>query len=228
MNTDLLKGYTPFSNKILFEVCRSDLSGAEFRVLLTILRYTSGYHRNSHELSISFIAESTGLRTRTVERMLARLRQKRFIITSNSKNQTNIISLMDGSIGFTSDETVGTTSDEMVGITSDEMVGTPPTKRSVLPPTKWSDKKNIERYIKDSVCTPTLDDVISYCRQMSFTFSPERFFDYYEAIGWQKNGQPIMNWKAVARNWQARERTQPAQEEVKKDDWGRPIPPEFV
>ena len=220
MNTNLLKGYTPFSNRILFEVCRSDLSGAEFRVLLTILRYTSGFHRNSHELSISFIAESTGLRTRTVERMLARLRQKRFIITSNSKNQTNIISLMDGSIGFTSDETVGTT--------SDEMVGTPPTKWSVQPPTKWSDKKNIERYIKDSVCTPTLGDVISYCRQMSFTFSPERFFNYYEAIGWQRNRQRIINWKAAAQSWQARERAAAPQDDVEKDDWGRPIPPEFV
>ena len=84
-----------------------------------------------------------------------------------------------------------------------------------------------ERY-KEREGTPTLDDVISYCQQMSFTFSPERFFNYYEALGWQKNGQPIMNWKAVARNWQSRERVQPVQEEVEKDDWGRPIPPKYV
>ena len=84
-----------------------------------------------------------------------------------------------------------------------------------------------ERY-KEREETPTLDDVISYCRQMSFTFSPDRFFNYYEALGWQKNGQPIMNWKAVARNWQSRERVQPVQEEVEKDDWGRPIPPKYV
>ena len=76
--------------------------------------------------------------------------------------------------------------------------------------------------------SPSLDDVIEYCHEMSLTIDPQHFFDYYEAIGWQRNGQPILNWKAVARNWQTRERTQPVVEEVEKDDWGRPIPPKYV
>jgi hypothetical protein len=31
----------------------------------------------------------------------------------------------------------------------------------------------------------------------------EKFFNYYKALGWKKNGQPIMDWTALLRNWQS-------------------------
>ena len=63
-------------------------------------------------------------------------------------------------------------------------------------PNCCADKEIKKIKSKESV-SPSIDDVISYCRQMSFTFSPERFFNYYDALGWEKNGQPILNWKKV-------------------------------
>ena len=51
--------------------------------------------------------------------------------------------------------------------------------------------------------TPTLDELRSYCLENDMgDFDYEKFFDYYEANGWQnKNGSDIKNWKAKVRSW---------------------------
>lgn len=223
MNTDLLKGYTPFNNRMLYLICNTDLSGSEFRVLLTILRHTAGYHRQSHELSGGFISKGTGLPMRTVWSAIKKLRKRNIVTVISTGGKSNVIALNENYLALNSEDFCNSAdfcSEQNCISISAEFCTTGSEENC-------TQERYREKY-KDREGTPTLDDVISYCQQMSFTFSPDRFFNYYEAIGWQKNGQPIMNWKAVARNWQARERTQPVQEEVKKDDWGRPIPPEFV
>ena len=214
MNEKLLKGYTAVDNEVMHKLMRTNLSGAELRVMLTVLRYTAGFCRESHKLSAGFISKATGLNERTVRRMIKRLKERGLVTIIGNGNDINVI----GTGEMTLPEVLDSGSNDPK--TTGEMTLTSTGQMTLQ-------ERYRERY-KEREGTPTLDDVISYCQQMSFTFSPERFFDYYEAIGWQKNGQPIMNWKAVARNWQSRERVQPVQEEVEKDDWGRPIPPEFV
>ena len=214
MNEKLLKGYTAVDNEVMHKLMRTNLSGAELRVMLTVLRYTAGFCRESHKLSAGFISKATGLNVRTVKRTVKRLKERGLVTIIGNGKDINIIGGGQMTAANVSDRWSNNpkTGGEMTTSDSGQMT---------------TQERYRERY-KESEGTPTLDDVISYCHQMSFTFSPERFFDYYEAIGWQKNGQPIMNWKAVARNWQSRERVQPVQEEVEKDDWGRPIPPKYV
>lgn len=61
--------------------------------------------------------------------------------------------------------------------------------------------KSLTRFIP-----PTLDEVISYAKEIESPVDPEYFFDHYESNGWTlKGGQKMKNWKATMRNWTRRE-----------------------
>lgn len=53
---------------------------------------------------------------------------------------------------------------------------------------------------------PTLEEVESYFAANCLRGSPRKFFDYYEANGWTRQGFPIVKWEPVARSWSDRER----------------------
>lgn len=57
-----------------------------------------------------------------------------------------------------------------------------------------------------SVVTPTLEKIRAFVEKNSFTFSAEKFYDYYNAVGWKVRGMPITDWQSLCRSWQARER----------------------
>lgn len=71
-------------------------------------------------------------------------------------------------------------------------------------------KNKRERNIKERekqvfhLSPPTLDEILSYSKQLGiddFDYC-EKFFNYYEAIGWVNGtGQQIKKWKLVFQNW---------------------------
>ena len=52
-----------------------------------------------------------------------------------------------------------------------------------------------------------------YVSAKGYTFNPEAFWSYYEAVGWKVGSKPMKNWKAACSTWQQRE----AKKEVKHD-----------
>lgn len=52
---------------------------------------------------------------------------------------------------------------------------------------------------------PSREEVLVFCRENHFTFSPERFYDCYEDTGWTIDGKPIRSWKKLAFAWQQKE-----------------------
>lgn len=54
--------------------------------------------------------------------------------------------------------------------------------------------------------TPTLEKIQAFVKKNNFTFSSEKFYDYYNAVGWKVRGMPITDWQSLCRSWQARER----------------------
>lgn len=63
-----------------------------------------------------------------------------------------------------------------------------------------------QSYFGTSVVTPTLEKIQAFVKKNNFTFSPEKFFNYYNAVGWKMRGMPITDWQSLCRSWQARER----------------------
>lgn len=63
--------------------------------------------------------------------------------------------------------------------------------------------------LKALSATPTLDSVIKYCEERKNGVDAKRFFNYYEARGWETNGTPIRNWKALLNTWEPKESKDP-------------------
>lgn len=67
-------------------------------------------------------------------------------------------------------------------------------------------------YFGTSVVTPTLEKIQAFVEKNNFTFSAEKFYNYYNAVGWKMRGMPITDWQSLCRSWQARERTETKQD----------------
>ena len=53
---------------------------------------------------------------------------------------------------------------------------------------------------------PALEEVESYFAANCLRGSARKFYDYYEANGWTRQGFPIAKWEPVARSWSDREK----------------------
>ena len=53
---------------------------------------------------------------------------------------------------------------------------------------------------------PTLEEVEAYFAANCLRGSARKFYDYYEANGWTRQGFPIVKWEPVARSWSDREK----------------------
>ncbi len=51
---------------------------------------------------------------------------------------------------------------------------------------------------------PTHDEVWRYAESIGMADLADKFFNYYESIGWMRSGHPIVDWKAALDLWKAR------------------------
>ena len=55
--------------------------------------------------------------------------------------------------------------------------------------------------------TPTLDDVVDFCRKEKLKVNAEKFFNHYQSIGWKTPSGAVMeDWKARLRSWDAEDK----------------------
>jgi len=73
--------------------------------------------------------------------------------------------------------------------------------------------KNVRKKEIPSVYIPSRADIRDYVDEEGLSADPDEIFDYYEALGWEINGKPIKDWKAVCRRWKQYERKQAMSEE---------------
>ena len=67
--------------------------------------------------------------------------------------------------------------------------------------------------IPSRVYIPSRADIRDYVDEEGLSADPDEIFDYYEALGWEINGKPIKDWRAVCRRWKQYERKQAMSEE---------------
>jgi hypothetical protein len=60
----------------------------------------------------------------------------------------------------------------------------------------------IMRTTRKRFVVPTLEEVISYCRERNNNVDAERFIDYYTSNGWKVGKNPMKDWKAAVRTWE--------------------------
>lgn len=61
---------------------------------------------------------------------------------------------------------------------------------------EYKNEKNIP-----SVYIPTRAELSAYISEEGLRADPDAIYDYYESVGWEINGKPIKDWRAVCRRW---------------------------
>ena len=72
-------GYTPIANEILEQICKVKLNGTQLRIIMAIWRFTYGFSRNEHEMSIGFLAKAIDADKIYTSKELAKLIDKNII-----------------------------------------------------------------------------------------------------------------------------------------------------
>lgn len=90
-------GYTKIANEILEQIVKVPLNGTQLRIVTVVWRYTYGFNRKEHDISINFIANALNLKNtqyKQVSRELKRLIDIGVLveITKPDKNKARRIS----------------------------------------------------------------------------------------------------------------------------------------
>ena len=60
----------------------------------------------------------------------------------------------------------------------------------------------IKKNKRDFFQKPTLDEVLSYCKERNGNVDGNKFFNYYESNGWKVGKNTMKNWKAAVHTWE--------------------------
>lgn len=72
-------GYTKVADALLEQTARIKLSPTQYRIILLVWRYTYGFGRKEHNMSLTFLEEGTGCDKRSIQRELSRLEERKII-----------------------------------------------------------------------------------------------------------------------------------------------------
>jgi phage replication O-like protein O len=86
-SVQLENGYTRIANEILETIAKIKLSPTQHSLIYIIWRYTYGFNRKEHTLSLSFLSKATNCDQRNIQRELKRLEDRNIIIQSTAKNR---------------------------------------------------------------------------------------------------------------------------------------------
>ncbi|WP_117170593.1 replication protein [Paraliobacillus sediminis] len=78
------KGFTQVANQIFEEIVTRKLNASQLDIIMVVWRYTYGFHRKDHELSVSFFVNSTGLSKKNVKKTLNDLLEAHVLIKTQN------------------------------------------------------------------------------------------------------------------------------------------------
>lgn len=78
-NPQTNNGYTRIANELLGQIMKTNLNGTQFRIVIAIWRYTYGFRRKQHEMSIRFLAELIDAGKGQVQRELEALIDRQIV-----------------------------------------------------------------------------------------------------------------------------------------------------
>ncbi|MDU5081233.1 replication protein [uncultured Tissierella sp.] len=87
----LENGFTRIANEILEAMARVKLSPTQYRIIFTVWRYTYGFQRKSHQLSLTFLTEATGCDFRLIQREVKKLIDMKILLSNQTKGKTREI-----------------------------------------------------------------------------------------------------------------------------------------
>ena len=81
--------FTRIANILLEQTARLRLNGTQYSIILTVWRFTYGFQRCEHNLSVTFIAKATGVSTRGVKRELKILVDRNILLVTKESTKAD-------------------------------------------------------------------------------------------------------------------------------------------
>lgn len=72
-------GYTRIADEILEQMAKVKLSPTQYRILFVVWRFTYGFNRKEHDLSLGFLSQATGCDKRQLQRELKGLEDRKIV-----------------------------------------------------------------------------------------------------------------------------------------------------
>ncbi|MDF9844178.1 MULTISPECIES: replication protein [unclassified Paenibacillus] len=198
--------YTRIANEILEEVARRKFNGTQHSILLIVWRYTYGFNRKSHELSVTFLAEAIQSDPKGVKRELNRLLERKVLkITKVAHgNRSRMISFNKYFSQWLEGEKPPPKKAKSSGGQSSPSLGAnPPLLVGDSSPPKKERKKNIKKEEIDMKIPPgkqayadTVFLTPEQYEKLCADFGKKRVDDTIEALDeWQTNKKPSQHKK---------------------------------
>jgi phage replication O-like protein O len=86
--------FTRIANEILDVISKTKFNGTQFRIVMTVWRYTYGFNRKQHFMSEKFIQEYTNIPKRQIQRELSKLIDDNVILVTREATFTTPRELM--------------------------------------------------------------------------------------------------------------------------------------
>ena len=88
-------GYTPIANELLEAIYRTNFTSTELKTILFTMRYTYGFSRKEHELSLNFISKGIGISKRYISSSVSKLIEDNVlqVVREHTDTQSRIIKL---------------------------------------------------------------------------------------------------------------------------------------
>ena len=193
--------HPPTLSLFIYLLCKANYCDREFHGRMI--------HRGQLVTSLPKLATGTGLSIQQTRTALSHLISTGEV-TDESSSQNRIITIVRYDEYQTStDESTGnqqTINRRSNRQSTDDL--TPSIEYIEYKEMNKKDKKDNNKPLKRFV-PPTLEEIEEYCHERRNHVNPERFFDYYQSVGWTVGkGKPMRDWHSAIRVWERDERTE--------------------
>ncbi len=200
-------GHVKIASELIEALARVNLRPYEWRVLLFVVRKTYGWKKKLDYISVSQIAQGTGLHKQHTSRARLTLLEKRLLIEDGGKiglnkdyDQWQITGRKVTGTGYG----VTDLSDAKVTDLGGKVTGTGDKTSPKQAPQKHK-ATNKSKRARAQFQKPSSTEVTEYAESIGFILDGKYFFDTYEARGWMVGRYAMKDWRAVVRTWRARD-----------------------
>ena len=163
------KGFTKIDNEVLENICSREnkLNATQITIILLIIRYTSGFSRESHALSAGFLSNASGIHKQQIKEELNNLIDRKIITVTKEASFSSSRELklnMD-----TSEWNIKKGYQETSLLPGTEFTTTPGTEFTTTPGSEFTpqERKYIKKYIKKCSCASFESFWSEYPRKIS-------------------------------------------------------------
>lgn len=220
-------GYTPIANDLLEALYRFGLTRNEYKVMLCVIRHTYGYNRKERSMSLTFIANDTGISKTQVHEAISRLNVKNLLFVSPAKGiLPQVLSVQKDPDKWVSVPETGTVPES--GTVPKKRNASVPKKRNAsVPETGTKERQYIntdKRQIDSGAVEPPTPHTPKPVRhkhgeykhvlltdaqynKLLSDYGPEKLEEYIRKVDeyCQQHGKTYADWNLTIRNWMRRD-----------------------